>query len=710
LSELSQTNLPTIDQQATRLNNVSGAPERPIESVSEDKLDRGPFVRRLVSALVDPTTRRSRGVVVGITGLWGSGKSSILNLLQENLKTEYPEAVVIRFDPWLVSGRNDLIAEFFRQLLARIGEEPTLRRNLKALAKTVQRYGEQVAPLISLANPIAGIAAQAGVKLLKARPADESLATLRKRVRDELTNAGVPLVVLIDELDRIEDAEIRAIAQLVRSVADFPTVSYVLAYDHSRVVQALGSDAPDAQRIKRGQAYLEKIVQYPIPIPLTFPEEILSLIEAEVAALQPDLAIPCRFQDDPRYKELTGLLPISGVETPRDVMRLVGTFHVLAGMLLPEVDWVDLLAFSALSIKAPSTAEIIRRDPGLACEEDLDLKTAKMSAEDRLSKILIGGEEEPIRELVEFLFPHLQPKSHGQRLYNRPAPHPDALRRRRPLLTTLRLGLLPGGFSRRQIVAVGEMAPGEIESFLREAYAGSEAKLANFIDHLEEIYGSLAEIDHVNFWKGVAGFLRKPDREWMTSFQPMYNIIQSFAGVLLKATQGTEAFAGIATKVFTNLRNADEDVLTVSWLRSQIFTHGLFNRERKPERMAFLTAEQTEACAKDLAKGLRVRHLAGQLIPCRWDLQPVYMMLDTGDWDEPCRSKLDKDLSDDRALDGFTLMLYGSFFTTDKATVEKMCSYDAYVARVADRLSSSEINLADESVRVALKKAADGGL
>ncbi|WP_439410039.1 P-loop NTPase fold protein [Bradyrhizobium sp. DASA03076] len=73
---------------------------------------------------------------------------------------------------------------------------------------------------------------------------DESLTGLKSRLMKELAAVDVPIVVLIDELDRVEDDEIRTVAQLVRSVADFPGISYVLAYDSKRVIQA----APMAQR------------------------------------------------------------------------------------------------------------------------------------------------------------------------------------------------------------------------------------------------------------------------------------------------------------------------------------------------------------------------------------------------------------------------------------------------------------------------------
>lgn len=100
-----------------------------------------------------------------------------------------------------------------------------------------------------------------------------------------------PFIVLIDELDRIEDAEIRAVAQLVRAVADFPNISYVLAYDASRVVQALGT-GDSRERSERGRAYLEKIVQFQIKLPAILENELESLLNDELMKLEDELGLP----------------------------------------------------------------------------------------------------------------------------------------------------------------------------------------------------------------------------------------------------------------------------------------------------------------------------------------------------------------------------------------------------------------------------------
>jgi predicted KAP-like P-loop ATPase len=326
-----------------------GQPERPIERASEDALGRMNFVRRLADALIDKSTAKSRGIAIGVTGAWGSGKSSILNLLRQHIKESYPRALVVSFDPWLVSGRNDLISEFIRELIRTINADLQASAQLKKIGATIAKYGEYVAPVAATWIPLLGPVIKAGSGLIKeAVKSDESLTGLKSRLTKELAAIDVPIIVLIDELDRVEDEEIRAVAQLVRSVADFPGISYVLAYDSKRVIQALGG-ASGPQAEDRGRAYLEKIVQLQIPLPVIFSNELARLLATELTALQAQLRLPDNFRSIERYQKLEKLLTEDVIDTIRDISRLIGTFHAIAGMLRDEVDWIDLLGFCRAS-------------------------------------------------------------------------------------------------------------------------------------------------------------------------------------------------------------------------------------------------------------------------------------------------------------------------------------------------------------------------
>ena len=213
--------------------------ERPIRAAAEDKLERGAFIERLCDAVIARGTKKATGITIGIIGPWGSGKSSILNLLHNYIEQHHPDAIVVRFDPWLISGRNDLISEFIAELIAELQRGPEGKTRFRAAIGKLIDYGNTLSPLATLVPY--GTAVKDVLKMAKDHlDREKSLHEQRRELMEALAGVAAPIVVLIDELDRIEDEEIRMVAQLVRSVADFPGISYVLAYDAERVMRALG--------------------------------------------------------------------------------------------------------------------------------------------------------------------------------------------------------------------------------------------------------------------------------------------------------------------------------------------------------------------------------------------------------------------------------------------------------------------------------------
>jgi predicted KAP-like P-loop ATPase len=88
--------------------------DEPIKNAAQDRLSRTQFVAGIADRLVGGG--KATGVTIGLVGPWGSGKSSVLNLLETHLLQV--GALVVRFDPWLISGRDDLIASFFAELVS----------------------------------------------------------------------------------------------------------------------------------------------------------------------------------------------------------------------------------------------------------------------------------------------------------------------------------------------------------------------------------------------------------------------------------------------------------------------------------------------------------------------------------------------------------------------------------------------------------------
>lgn len=679
-----------------------------IQGSVDDELERSWFVERLTAAVINPATAKSTGTVIGITGPWGSGKTSILNMLQEHVEAKYNDAVIVRFDPWLVSGRNDLIAEFLGEIIGTINADKRRNDEFKRLGKTLAQYGAQLAPIGSLFVPGAGEIFLGGFRSIeKALSGKASLSGLRAKLEKELSKLSAPIVVLIDEIDRVEDEEIRAVVQLVRSVADFPEISYVLAFDSERVVQALGVGVPDEHREERGKAYLEKIVQLQIPLPVTLDAEVARLVTTELSNLRKELQLPKGFENDERYQNLLKTLTVDVIRTLRDIRRLVGTYQVLRGMLIGEVDWIDLLAFSALQVKSPATVERVRNHPADYVESSIytqgatrSMQLEEMSPSERLDAAIPESERNSgTKKLLSALFPQLAQSQRSD------IHHSDALRQYRPLLTTLRLGLLPGEFSRDDVRGLLKASPGELQSRLQRIY--QEGALAPLMSRIDDLYLDFESFDYGPFWQGVGKFVKKPDCEWMDSYKPMREVVEEFAEILQRAVRRRNEFRKGAAQIFLALSNSGESELTSYWLRHHMKTLRVAGKKQHLEDDCFLDARQTKQLAGKMTKRWRNEHLSGDLIPCRWDVQPLYAMIETGMWDEQCRGVLDSALLDDKALIGFTLLLFGGIYSTDKSVISGMCNYDAYIDRITKLSNSKSAARMHGTVRAAVRKALD---
>ena len=91
--------------------------DSPIKSKKEDLLNRYQFASSLGKALLE--WKNEDGIVVGLYGKWGSGKSSVINLAVEYIETEtkkkkykkQDKPVIIKFNPWNFTEQNHLLSQ-----------------------------------------------------------------------------------------------------------------------------------------------------------------------------------------------------------------------------------------------------------------------------------------------------------------------------------------------------------------------------------------------------------------------------------------------------------------------------------------------------------------------------------------------------------------------------------------------------------------------
>lgn len=298
--------------------------DTPLKATESDRLGFGEMARHLASSFVQNDL--SRGFVVGVEGAWGSGKSSLVNLALEELIGRKDGPRVVRFAPWLVGNRNELLAQLFSDLEPVILKSvpATEREETKAILGRYAQVSSGLAAIADLAKdgglPFAGIAAKF-LRKSSAKAAElsgSSLGELNEDLRKKLKNITHPIIVFVDDLDRLEPTEAAEVLRLVKAVADFPNVAYVLAYD----VEVLAKSIERAIGISDGKAYLEKVVQASFKVPKAMSFDLRNWLKSEVLQLLEGLDMGSETTD-----RLEGVFHVwcgQFVETPRDVVCYPG--------------------------------------------------------------------------------------------------------------------------------------------------------------------------------------------------------------------------------------------------------------------------------------------------------------------------------------------------------------------------------------------------
>ena len=338
----------------------------------------------------------TEGLVIAIYGPWGSGKTTLLNFVVHYLKQRQKngQPIIVQFNPWWFSGHEDLTRRFFDQLLTVLSKWNKVRWLVADFAGYVSETHTSFASIGKV------VARLFGTKY-------KDVSELKEKIADALKKQGKRIVVIIDDIDRLTADEIRQLFRVIKAVADFPNVVYLLAFDKEVVIKAL-----EEMQGMPGEAYLEKIVQVPFELPLPDKTSLRGLLFERLDAIL--VNTPNELFDQTYW----GNVYLEGIDhfitTPRDIVRLANTLSVTYPAVEGEVNPVDFIAIETLRVFCPVVYDTIRKNrkafaghsntsgyfgPGVD-----DLKSFHNSLLDRVQK----EDKEPIKRLLRRIFPKLE--------------------------------------------------------------------------------------------------------------------------------------------------------------------------------------------------------------------------------------------------------------------------------------------------------------
>lgn len=433
--------------------------DRPITSRAEDRLGRADFADSIASSIKGWTGHES--LVIALYGAWGSGKSSIKNMVLESLRSAKldPVPTILEFNPWQWPGQDRLAEAFFHEIGLILGRMDTGKTAKKRAAKwrvyaATWKAGSFVASgLQKLILILVGIVAATGLtnilpewhwlkgssatvgfialvflvlnqfygwigtlsekvaSILEARSQAEALSRVEQKedLSGLLRQLKNPVLVVMDDIDRLTANEIRMLFQLVKANADFSNVVYLLLFQRDIVERSL--DAPPAIK---GREFLEKIVQVGFDIPRIEEARLEKVLFAGLDELLADEKVRKHF-DQTRWGNLFlgGLRPF--FKTLRDVYRYLATlsFHVslfrARGSF--EVNPIDLIALEVLRVFEP---RVYQQLPDAKVElTDLQGRRSRNAAietqvKERMQALINQASEENrsrVQEIIKQLFP-----------------------------------------------------------------------------------------------------------------------------------------------------------------------------------------------------------------------------------------------------------------------------------------------------------------
>lgn len=342
--------------------------------------------------LVDP---RMRPVSVGIFGTWGTGKSSLLNLIESELKQRAgDETIVIRFDAWLYQGYDDARAalmdviarslyeeaknkegllDLAKQFLARVNTMRTLGLAVEVLAAAhgIPMFGAAAKAVGAVGNFIDGKSGEGDAKAVaeggkavaglvdaeRKKSPPEEIDAFRREFGELLAGLKKTMVVFVDNLDRCLPAQTIHTLEALRLFLFMDQSAFVVAADEDMVRHSV-SEHFGGVDVRHVKDYLDKLIQVPVRVPRLGVAEIrafLFMLFAEAAKFpENDLSI--------LRARLENNLRSSWKEQPLSVADAIGFLGPAGKNLAASLDIADrMAALLAKSTYVEGNPRIVKR-------------------------------------------------------------------------------------------------------------------------------------------------------------------------------------------------------------------------------------------------------------------------------------------------------------------------------------------------------------
>lgn len=245
--------------------------DKPAEKLEEDLFK----IEKYISGLSDFIVQCDTPMTIAIQGDWGSGKTSMMNMIKEKLGDK---VVPVWFNTWQFSQFNQE-EELAFSFLGNLIEALKLNEQTKEIKKTFNLLKAAKFVSVAVTEKIAGeVAAGVVMDAVKLNKSVQELDTskiisslkdqFQKAVNDSLTDKKPRVVVFVDDLDRLQPAKAVELLEVLKIFLDCENCVYVLAIDYGVVSQGVKQKYGNTIGEEKGKSFFDKIIQVPFKMPV----------------------------------------------------------------------------------------------------------------------------------------------------------------------------------------------------------------------------------------------------------------------------------------------------------------------------------------------------------------------------------------------------------------------------------------------------------
>ena len=323
-----------------------------ISIITDEPLTNAPDLNRYSKTLSNIIVNSSPSFAVGIYGGWGTGKTTIMQMIRNHLDDEYNNTIItVWFDAWRYENEKfSALVPLVRTIILHL-EEYTQRianqenqnwARIRKLTNQFKKVGEVIIrnTSVNLGTGLGGAQFDFG-KMIDDHKSDGSYMQGQEKilfhkhiseiVRDELRDIRgdkhetkkFRIVIFVDDLDRCTPQKALEILESIKTFFDIEGIIFVIGIDPSSIDPIIKTKYGENSKID-GMKYLQKIVQLPYSIPLWNPPHLSNTISNMIRETGLHEKVIKKVLD-PKMQELI----VKATElNPRDVKRFINSIVI----------------------------------------------------------------------------------------------------------------------------------------------------------------------------------------------------------------------------------------------------------------------------------------------------------------------------------------------------------------------------------------------